>query len=251
MFEAAYRIKDGEIKASYTYGQSKGGVRYNSGNPKDKFYTTTSYNSYIDNAANWYDDDDMRHKIVASILSPTIKGFSLNINMLFYQWDRFHSTVNRDQNGDDTPYSDNEDLSYIFDPATAPQSIRADLEYVWANTSEPYRKFLNKYKGTFAEQNGGLQPWRFETDLSLLKRFKLLNNNILELRVDIFNFLNLINYKWGGYYYVSNTRLYNITGFDPATQTYEYDVNTEAGKLRYRVSSNELYQIQLGIKYSF
>ena len=111
--------------------------------------------------------------------------------------------------------------------------------------------FLDKYKGTYAEQNGGIQPWRYETDLSLLKKFKFSNTNSLELRIDIFNFLNLLNYKWGGYHYVSNTRLYNITGFDETTNTYNYDVNTEAGKLRYQVSSSELYQIQLGIKYNF
>ncbi len=251
VIEAAYRIKDGEIKASYTYGQSKGGVRYNSGNPKDKFYTTTSYSSYRENAANWIDDDDMRHKVVATILSPTIKGFSLNMNMLFYQWDHFHSTVNRDQNGDDTPFSDNEDMSYIFDPETAPVEIREDLRYVWENTSANYREYLDDFKGGFAEPNGGIQPWRNSVDLSLVKNIKLPAANSIELRVDVFNVLNLLNYKWGGYNYVTNTRLYNITGFDTETNNYTYAVNKNAGKMRYRVGSNELYRIQVGIKYRF
>ena len=251
VFEAAYKIKDGEIRGSYTYGESKGGVRYNSGNPKDKFYTTTSYYSYTQNAENWYDDDDMRHKITGTIISPTFRGFSLSANMLFYQWDHFHSTVNRDQNGDDTPYSDNEDMSFIFDPTTAPEAIRGDLQYVWDHTSEQYRDYLEEYKGTFAAPNGGLNPWRNRVDLSLIKNFKVINTNKIELRLDIFNFLNLLNYKWGGYDYVSNTRLYQVTGFDPDTKTYQYAVDKNAGKLRYKVGSSELYRIQLGVKYSF
>ncbi|MGC1243006.1 MAG: hypothetical protein WA874_15560, partial [Chryseosolibacter sp.] len=251
VLEMAYKIKDGELKASYTYGKSKGGVRYNSGNPKDKFYTTTSYDSYKRLAANWLDDDDMRHKVVLTLLSPSFKGFTLNTNMIFSQWDHFHSTVNRDQNGDDTPYSDNEDLSFIFDPATAPEAIRGDLQYVWDNTSRNYRDYLNQYKGTFAPPNAGLNPWRSQIDVSLVKEFNFASKNNLQVRVDLFNFLNLLNYKWGGHQYVNNTRLYQITGFDQATETYSYKVDTNAGQSRYIVSGSEAYKIQLGLKYSF
>lgn len=251
VIEAAYKIKDGEIRSSYTYGQSKGGVRYNSGNPKDMFYTTTSYNSYKDNAANWFDEDDMRHKLIFTLVSPSFKGFSASANIMFYQWDHFHSTVNRDQNGDDTPYSDNEDLSYIFDPATAPAAIREDLQYVYDNTSKPYLDFLNKYKGSYAEPNGGLNPWKQKFDLSLMKKITVAKKNHIEIRVDFFNLLNLLNYKWGGSHYVSNTRLYQITAFDKNTNTYTYKVDKDAGKLRYRIGSDELYRIQLGLKYSF
>lgn len=251
VIDAAYKIRDGEIRASYTYGQSKGGVRYNSGNPKDMFYTTTSYYSYKDKAKNWYDDDDMRHKVILTLVSPIIKGFSASVNGLFYQWDHFHSTVNRDQNGDDTPYSDNEDLSFVFDPATAPEAIREDLQYVYDNTSKEYRDFLDAYKGTFAEPNGGLHPWRYKVDLSLMKKLTVASRNSIEVRLDIFNLLNLLNYKWGGYHYINNTRLYQISGFDSATNAYSYKVDKTAGEKRYRVGSDQLYRIQLGLKYSF
>ena len=251
VIEGAYKIKDGEIRASYTYGQSKGGVRYNSGNPKDKFYTTTSYDSYKSEAKNWYDDDDMRNKVVLTLLTPTYKGFSLNANIILSQWDHFYSNLNRDQNGDATSYSDNEDMSFIFDPATAPAAIRADLQQVWDSTSSNYRDYLNAYKGTFGGLNGGLQPWKSQFDISLLKEFKIAKTNKLTLRLDIFNVLNLINYKWGGYDYVSNTRLYQITGFNATTKQYAYSVDKTAGNLRYRVDANKLYRIQLGVKYSF
>ena len=78
-----------------------------------------------------------------------------------------------------------------------------------------------------------------------------MDKNKIELRLDIFNLLNLLNYQWGGYDYVSNTRLYQITGFDPETNTYQYSVDPDAGQLKYKVGSGELYRIQLGLKYSF
>lgn len=251
VIEAAYKIRNGELRASYTYGQSKGGVRYSAGNPKDKFYTTTSYGSYKAEAKNWYDDDDMRHKVVLTVLTPTFKGFSLNANIILSQWDHFYSNVNRDQNGDATAYSDNEDLSFVFDPASAPEAIRADLQQVWDSTSKYYRKYLNKYKGGFAGLNGGLQPWRSQFDISILKDFKIAKTNKLSFRLDIFNVLNLLNYKWGGYRYVSNTRLYQITGFNQESKTYTYSVDKSAGNLRYRVDGEKLYRIQVGVKYSF
>lgn len=251
VIEAAYKVKDGEFRASYTYGHSKGGVRYNSGNPQDMFIASTSYNSYKSNAANWNDDDDMRNKLVVTALTPSWKGFSATATFILGQWNNFYSNVNRDQNGDNTSYSANEDLSYIFDPATAPTAIKADLEYVWQNTSSNYRAFLEKYKGTFAGFNGGMQPWRSQFDISLLKNIGFKGTKNLSVRVDLFNILNLLNYKWGGYKYVSNTRLYQITGFNAATQKYTYAVDKEAGNIRYTVDASRLYRIQLGLKYSF
>jgi hypothetical protein len=251
VLEGAYKVKDGEFKASYTYGHSRGGVRYNSGNPQDRFITTYTYNSYKSDASKWNDDDDMRHKIVVSALSPSWKGFSATATFILGQWNTFYSNLNRDQNGDNTSYSVNEDLSFIFNPATAPAAIKADLDYVWANTSANYKAFLEKYKGDFGGLNGGMQPWRSQFDISLLKDVKFKQSRNLSFRVDLFNVLNLINYKWGGYKYVSNTRLYQITGFNATTQKYTYVVDKDAGNMRYTVDASKLYRIQLGIKYSF
>lgn len=249
VIETGYKILDGEIRASYTYGQSKGGVEYTSGNPQDMFYTTSSYLAYKDQAAGWYDSDDMRHKIVLTFLSPSIKGFSLSLNAIAYQWNRFTSVVNTDQNGDLTSYSANKDLSFIFDPATCPASMREDLQYVYEHTSPQYRRFLEENKGKFAPNNGGLHPFRFKLDVSIAKTFAINKKYFIDLRVDIFNLLNLLNYKWGGYYYVSNTNLYNITGFDAATKKYTYQINRDAGKLRYQVS--DPYRVQFSVKFRF
>jgi hypothetical protein len=87
--------------------------------------------------------------------------------------------------------------------------------------------------------------------VSLVKEFNFASKNNLQVRVDLFNFLNLLNYKWGGHQYVNNTRLYQVTGFDQATETYSYKVDTNAGQTRYIVSGSEAYKIQLGLKYSF
>lgn len=249
--ESAYKILDGEIRASYTYGQSKGGVDYNAGNPRDKFYTAETYNGFKDNMPNWYDGDDMRHKAVLTVISPSWKGFTFSMNAMGYQWDRFSSYVNIDQNGDKTMHSDNTDLSFIFDPTNCPPEIKEDLEYVFQNTSDEYRDFLNTNKGKFAAFNSGLHPWRFKLDASLMKTFKIAGKHLIEARVDVFNLMNLFNYKWGGYSYISKTNLYQIKGFDSQTQKYQYAVDRNAGQKRYQVSSGELFRVQFGLKYSF
>jgi hypothetical protein len=102
--------------------------------------------------------------------------------------------------------------------------------------------------GKFAANNGGLMPWRHTWNLSVSKDLTLYKTHKLSLRADIFNVLNLLNYKWGAYNEIINTNLYNVTGFDPATNSWTYQVNTNAGTKRKNAS---YYSVQLGLRYSF
>ena len=80
------------------------------------------------------------------------------------------------------------------------------------------------------------------------KDIKIYKTHKLTLRSDIFNVLNLLNYKWGGYNQIINTNLYNVTGFDQATKSYNYSVNTNAGT---RSKTASYYSVQFGLRYSF
>ena len=70
----------------------------------------------------------------------------------------------------------------------------------------------------------------------------------LQLRLDLFNVLNLVNYKWGGYDEIINTTLYNVKKYDAASDSYQYQVNQNAGTKR-KVTTP--YNMQIGLKYSF
>jgi hypothetical protein len=53
------------------------------------------------------------------------------------------------------------------------------------------------------------------------------------LSLDCFNVLNLLDKTWGGYYTIVSEDLYAVNRFDPATQSYAYQVNTNYGRHRY------------------
>ncbi|MEQ9442195.1 MAG: carboxypeptidase regulatory-like domain-containing protein [Cyclobacteriaceae bacterium] len=245
-FEGAVKIRDGSLNFSYTRGQSKGGPTYNSGNAQDNFAVARSYWNYGAQAANWYDGEDMRHKVVISGVSPTFYGFNISTNLILYQWDRFSAGVNRDINGD----GNTTDVAFVFDPnhATTPENIRQDMQTLLASTSPEYRQYLEDYMGSFAAWNGGLMPWRHTWNLSVSKEINTFQEQQLILRADVFNVLNLFNYQWGGYQEIINTNLYNVDGFNAQTNAYDYSVNQNAGTKR----KNGLpFNVQLGIKYVF
>lgn len=246
VLEAAAKIRDGIVSLSYTRGETKGGVDYSSGNPIDNRRVATSYWNYGRDAENWYADEDMRNKFVASFISPSFYGFNLSSTFILYQWNRFRATINQDVNGD----RNSNDLAYIYDPADpkTPADIRDGMITLLEKTSPEFREYLMDNMGKIAADNGGLMPWRHSWNMSLSKEFRIVKEQKLQVRLDLFNVLNLFNYKWGGYEEIINTTLYNVKKYDAVTNTYEYTVNQNAGTKR-KVASP--FNMQIGLKYSF
>ena len=77
---------------------------------------------------------------------------------------------------------------------------------------------------------------------------KLGGTHKITFRADFYNVLNLLNYKWGGYSQIINTNLYSLAGFDQATHSFKYTVNTNAGTKQKTAS---YYSVQFGARYSF
>lgn len=251
MVEAAVQLKkDGSFSLSYARGKATGTPPYDAGDPRNgNFAVGGSYWDYASYGKNWYSDGDQPHKIVALLLSPSFHGFSVNSSFQAYQNSRYSVYVNKDVIGEG---NDGTNLAYIFDPndAKTPANIRTDMQTLLQKTSPEYRKFLESNYGKFAPYNGGVQPWRTQWNLSLIQEVKLRGTNKLTFRCDIYNVLNLLSYKWGGYSQIVNTNLYNVTGFDQATQSYTYKVNTNAGA-KVKTAGSNYYSIQFGMKYSF
>ncbi|HMF70765.1 MAG TPA: hypothetical protein VK616_04800, partial [Flavitalea sp.] len=246
VLEAAAKIRDGSLSVSYTRSAAKGGVDYSSGTPIDTRRVATSYWNYGNDAGNWYSDEDMRNKFVVSFISPTFAGFNVSSTFILYQWNRFRATVNQDINGD----RNNSDLAFIFDPndPSTPADISAGMNSLLKTTSPEFRDYLMENMGKIATDNGGIMPWRHSWNISLSKEFKIMKTQKLQLRLDLFNVLNVVNYKWGGYDEIINTTLYNVKKYDAATNSYQYQVNQNAGTKR-KVTTP--YNMQIGLKYSF
>ena len=244
VIEAAAQIgKDGYFSLSYAKGKATGTPPYDNGDPRNaNFSVASSYFDYASYGKNWYSDGDQPNKIVALFLSPTFYGFSISSSFQAYQNARYSAYVNKDIIGEG---NDGTDLAFIYDPnnPSTPADIKTGMQNLLQKTSPEFRKFLEKNFGKFAPYNGGIMPWRTQWNMSVAYDIKLVKTHKITLRADIFNVLNLLNYKWGGYSQIINTNLYNVTGFDAATNSYKYSVNANAGT---KVKTANYYSVQFG-----
>ncbi|MBC7919717.1 MAG: TonB-dependent receptor [Ferruginibacter sp.] len=255
--EANLKVRDGQLNLSYTRGASKGSPLYNAGDATEFHFVGQSYQNWGRDLANTYDSEDLRHKVIVSGVSPSFFGFTFSSNFIAQQADRFTASIagGRDIQGINlNAPGGNASLPFIFDPndASTPEYLRTGMTELLAKTSPEYRKYLEDNLGTFAPAFGGLQPWRYSWDVSVVKQFRLFKSKSqkLEIRTDIFNFLHLLNTEWGGYHEVYNNQLYNsVEGFNATDQRWNYALNKDAGKKRYRTSTP--YQVHLGVKYIF
>ena len=113
--------------------------------------------------------------------------------------------------------------------------------------------------GRIATRNGASAPWNSRVDLRLARAFHIYRAQSIELTVDVFNFLNLLNSDWGGQYLLptgistqnpvlQRIPLLNVVGFDQVTQRYRYTVNQNFGVLQ---KQGDPFTIQLGGRYIF
>ena len=245
---AAQFGKGGSVSVSYAYGKATGTPPYDNGDPRNaNFSVGSSYWNYASYGKNWLSDGDQRHKLVVLFLSPVFHGFSISSSFQAYQNGHYTVNVNKDVIGEG---NDGQDLAYIFDPndPKTPANIATDMKTLLGKTSPEFRKYLESNYGKFAAYNGGMQPWNTQWNTSASYDLKIAKTNKITFRVDVFNMLNLLNYKWGGYNQIVNTTLYNVKGFDSSTNSYIYSVNTNAGT---KVYTGNYYSIQFGARYSF
>ncbi|OAD45825.1 TonB-dependent receptor [Polaribacter atrinae] len=242
--------EDGYVNASFTVNQSKDNSSYNccvantstflpvSGDPRDLNYG--------------YSDNHFDTKIVVNGASPTWKGFTLGATIVGTGGTRYSlkSGGGRSANGD---FNLSNEIAYIFDPSDAntPQYIKDSYNEVLNDpeTSEGFKEYLKESFGSFAERNGGKNPFSATVDLRLQKKFNLPNDkHSLELSADVFNFMNLLNKEWGRSHNFGNRDFMNINGFDQATSSYQYNVQTGAGT---EPINGTPWRLQVGVRYSF
>jgi hypothetical protein len=92
--------------------------------------------------------------------------------------------------------------------------------------------YLRKNQGKIADRNGAKSAWVNQIDLSLSQEIPgIFKGNKGEIRLDVYNFLNVLNKKWGQQYYVGFPYTRNLAAFggvDPATGKYIYQLPTDA-----------------------
>lgn len=243
--------QDGYVNASFTINRTKDNSSYNccvantstflpvQGDPRDLNYG--------------FADSHFDTKVVVNGSTPTWKGFNFGATVIGTGGTRYslHVDDNTSANGD---FNLRNDMAYIFDPNDpgTPQAIIDGYNEVLNDPETPdgFKEYLRESFGGFAERNGGKNPFRAIIDLRLQKRFGFnKNKHGLELSADVFNFANLLNKEWGRTNNFGRRRDFmRINGFDPATNAYQYGVQTGAGT---EPINGTPWRLQLGVRYSF
>lgn len=157
------------------------------------------------------------------------------------------------------------DLVYVPLDATDPSEIMfADAGSVTAaQQAAAFESFINSVeclresRGRILERNSCREPWRNIVDVSIRQSLPGFQGHRLALQLDIFNFTNLLNKKWGevartqgGF---SNVNLLTHVGQTPGAigtsqGIFQFPLNTQRYDTQ-NLASN--YQLQLSLRYSY
>ncbi|TSD66001.1 TonB-dependent receptor [Inquilinus sp. KBS0705] len=124
-------------------------------------------------------------------------------------------------------------------------------------------KYLSSRRGKYTERNGAFTPWNNNLDFRFAQDFKFgsgKRKQVITFTYDIVNLTNLLNKKWGQYYFSANT--FNSTssvGLKPATTPAFGDIATSYPKytfvdpgVPYSVDLfASRWQMQFGLRYAF
>lgn len=250
---------------AYNFGRavdlgSAGSVAYNSW----ASYYTTQGNNYPQLSTSDY---EQRHRLFG-VFSQQIawrKQQQTTIS-LFGEWfspSRYTYTYQGDMNGDgivgnDLLYIPKDRSEYNFATYTA-----NGITFTKEMQEEAFEAFVNqdKYlktrKGKYTERNEASLPFIGRIDLSIAHELKMGSNKKgnLQLRADVFNFLNLLNSSWGVAKVPINTTPLELTSIDnQGKPVYRMTaVNNSLNYASYQSSQtlSNVWQMQLGVRYTF
>ena len=267
--------------AAYTYGMSKdlsNGIR-------NSFQSNYEVNPAITpgNPQLSYSNFDLRHRIVGTVaLGMNWNNYNTTTLSVFYSG-QSGSPYTFIYSSSPNPFGNSSNANLAYIPKAGEQLNFADIKdavtgavtYTAAQQQQDFNNFVNndKYlserRGQYTQRNGQRTPWNHELDLKLMHEFKFKgenNQHTLQLSVDIFNVLNLLNNDWGHIAFVTNVNNYDVnllafandaaghkpgapsTGYVP---TFNYVKPASTGNYYTIDPINSRWQAQLGIKYTF
>jgi len=272
--------KNLSARLSYNYGKAKdmmssGSIAFSSW--RDNL--SVNGNNYPDLG---YSNNDQRHRAIAAITyrqdwgefaSTQITMFGEARNQGNYSY-TYAGDYNFDGvSGNDLIYVPNQASDLKFEDIKKSDGsvlfTSAQQQDAW-NAYVAQDDFLSKNKGSYFVRNGGLLPWVYNIDLSLVQEFHFkigAKKNTIQLRGDIFNLGNLINNKWGvGYQLNTSTPLrvaLTQTGspvsyadnvprvqMTPVKNTSGVDT-LDYSTFRKRATLGDVWQAQFGVRYIF
>jgi hypothetical protein len=178
-----------------------------------------------------YYDIGHRINISASVPAKLIAGLQSNtsVAMNFQSGRPYTLGFNGDMNGDAALYND---LLYV--PATASDVIVYSSVASQTPSYDALMAFLDNtaakdYHGQIMPRNAGSTPWFKSVDFRFaLSRPLFKERTKVEITLDVFNLLNLLNKNWGWQY---------AGGFPASTSIGWGGVDTATGKMKYNLNT--------------
>ena len=136
---------------------------------------------------------DIPHNLVVTAIGPLPFSISASAVLRVHSGIPYAYTTNTDTNGDGVSGND---LAYVprdaSDVSLTNPTLSPALDTFIA--SEPC---LREQRGHVMRRNSCRNPWVEVLDARLAKTFRVAGAHDVELKVDIFNLLNLLNTRWG------------------------------------------------------
>jgi hypothetical protein len=220
-------------------------------------------------------DVDLRHRVTANVgkkFSYAKTNLASSVTLFYngqsgspYSYVYSGNLINDNSTSSDNNYdliyipnvSDLNRMVFIATPIYSAQQQKDLL-----NSFIESDKYLRKHRGEFAERNGARLPFTHIIDIRILQDFKLKIRNketSFSITLDVFNFTNMLNKKWGRTYVMGgdNFQLIRFAGFaNTATLTSQYQF-TPLNGTPYSIQSSTLpgnsarWISQLGFRINF
>lgn len=267
--------------AAYTYGMSKdvsNGIR-------NSFQSNFEVNPAVtpNDPQLALSNFDLRHRIVAT----TSFGFNWNdyntTSLSIFYSGQSGSPYTFIYSSSPNPFGNSSNANLAYIPKAGEQLNFADIKditgttvvYSAAQQQNDFNNYVNndKYlssrRGQYTERNTERTPWNHEVDMKIMHEFHFKGDNkqhSLQISLDIFNVLNLLNNDWGHISFVTNVNNYNVnllkfvndaTGKAPGTPatgytpTFNFVAPPSTGNYYSIDPINSRWQAQFGIKYNF
>lgn len=208
--------------AAYTYGMSKdvtNGIR----NSWESSYSVNPTN-VPGNSPLAFSNFDLRNRIVATFSNNFIWNASSTTSLSFFYSATsgspytlvYQSAPFASGSSAALPYvPKNQVDANLVDKKDASGNITYSAQQQWIDLDEFIKgdKYLTTRRGQYAERNGLRTPWNHDLDLKLMHEFKLSKTNksqALQISLDIFNVLNLVDNSLGHVTFVSNINNYTV-----------------------------------------
>jgi len=108
---------------------------------------------------------------------------------------------------------------------------------------------LRDRRGAIMRRNACRNPWVNNTNARLSKLVPTLRGHTLELSLDVFNLLHLLNSRWGVVRGIEHTNLLRLIGYDPALGRGIY--TAQIPKLGVVDGEGSRWRMQLGARWTF